>query len=162
VDYKKTPKKYTSKADALAKLQRYCAYQDRCHKEVRTKLLELGVYGDDLEEVIAQLIEEKFLNEERYARSFARGKFRIKQWGRSRIVRELKMRDISDYCIRKAMEEIEEAEYTQTLADFLAKKALLLENESGFERNNKLAQYALRRGFEQELVWEAIRKMERG
>ena len=162
MDHKKTPKKYTSKADALAKLQRYCAYQDRCHKEVRSKLLELGVYGDDLEEVIAQLIEEKFLNEERYTHSFARGKFRIKQWGRSRIVRELKMRDISDYCIRKALEEIEAGEYAKALADFLAKKALLLENESGFERNNKLAQYALRRGFEQELVWEAIRKMERG
>lgn len=156
---KKAPKKYTSKADALTKLQRYCAYQDRCHKEVRSKLLELGVYGYDLEEIISLLIEEKFLNEERYARSFARGKFRIKQWGRSRIIRELKMRGISDYCIRKAMEEIDEGEYAKALEDFLAKKADLLAGESEFERNNKLAQYALRRGFEQELVWVAIQKL---
>ncbi len=159
MDFNKPPKKYTSKADALIKLQRYCAYQERCHKEVRSKLLELGIYGHNLEEIISQLIEEKFLNEERYARAFARGKFRIKQWGRSRITRELKMRDISDYCIRKALEEIDEGDYAKTLEDFLAKKAALLNGESEFERNSKLAQYALRRGFEQDLVWEAIRKI---
>ena len=96
--------KWVSKEEALAKIQRYCAYQDRCHQEVRTRLLDMGVYADWLEEIIVQLIEENFLNEERFARSFARGKFRIKQWGRNRIRQELKKRNISAYCIRMAME----------------------------------------------------------
>ena len=100
--------KWVSKEEALAKIQRYCAYQVRCHQEVRTRLLDMGVYADWLEEIIVQLIEENFLNEERFARSFARGKFRIKQWGRNRIRQELKKRNISAYCIRMAMEEIEE------------------------------------------------------
>ena len=119
---KNTPiKKYISKDDALSKLQRYCAYQDRCHQEVRSKLLDLGIYGDDLEEIISDLISENFLNEERYARSYARGKFRIKRWGRMRIQQELKQRKISAYCLRKAMEEIEEEEYEQTLRTILEK-----------------------------------------
>ena len=96
---------WVSKEEALAKMQRYCAYQERCHEEVRSKLLNMGVYSDWREEIIVQLIEENFLNEERFARSFARGKFRIKQWGRNRIRQELKKRKISDYCVRKAMEE---------------------------------------------------------
>ena len=122
-------KKYTSKAEALSKLQGYCAYQDRCHQEVRSKLLDLGIYGNDLEEIMADLIQENFLNEERYARSFARGKFRIKKWGRNRIRRELKMRDISDYCLRKAMAEIEEEEYLKTLRKVLEKKDKLLKEK---------------------------------
>ncbi len=108
------PKKYISQAEALQKLQRYCAYQDRCHSEVRSKLLDLGIYGDELEEIIAELITDNFLNEERFARSYARGKFNIKKWGRHRIKQELKRRQITDYCLRKAMEEIEETDYLNT------------------------------------------------
>ena len=122
----KKAKKYISQEDALAKLQRYCAYQDRCHQEVRTKLLNLGIYGDDLEEIMADLISENFLNEERYARSFARGKFRMKKWGRNRIRQELKMRNISAYCLRKAMTEIEEEDYLKTLKEVISKKDSLL------------------------------------
>lgn len=153
---KRPAKKYTSKADALVKLQRYCAYQDRCHQEVRSKLIELGCYGQDLEEVIASLIEEKFLDEERFARSFARGKFRMKQWGRARIRQELKMRNISDYCIRKAMEEISEQEYFETLLEVLEKRATQIAEGDDFARKGKLAQYAMSRGFEAELVWKAL------
>ncbi len=155
---KKSIKKYLSKADALVKLQRYCAYQERCHREVRSKLLELGIYGDDLEDIIASLINENFLNEERYARSFARGKFRMKQWGRSRIRSELKMREISDYCIRKALEEIEESEYLDTLRSILKKRAGQINATEGFSQKHKLAQYALSRGFEAELVWEVLKE----
>ncbi len=151
--------KWLSKDEALAKLQRYCAYQDRCHQEVRSKLIELGVYGDSLEEIMAELIEENFLNEERFARSFARGKFRIKQWGRARILRELKRRDISDYCIRRAMEEIEEQDYLDTLQEVLNRKAEKLAEEDTFKLKNKLARYAHSRGFELELAWELIHKM---
>lgn len=156
---KETAKKYLSKADALTKLQRYCAYQERCHREVRSKLLELGIYGDDLEEIIVNLIEENFLNEERYARSFARGKFRMKQWGRNRIRKELKIREISDYCIRKAMEEIDEVQYLDTLHSILEKKAAHFTDEDDFVKKSKLAQHALSRGFEAELVWEILKEM---
>lgn len=153
---KRPDKKYISKAEALTKLQRYCAYQDRCHSEVRSKLLEIGIYGQDLEDIIAHLIEEKFLDEERYARSFARGKFRMKQWGRRRIQQELKQRDISDYCIRKALEEIKEEDYLKTLEEVLEKRAGHLAEESDFARKAKLAQYAMSRGFESDLIWQFL------
>ena len=153
---KKPAKKYTSKADALVKLQRYCAYQDRCHKEVRSKLIELGIYGQDLEDVMASLIEENFLNEERFARSFARGKFRMKQWGRTRIRQELKLRNISEYCLRKAMEEISETDYLKTLKEVLEKRASQIAEADDFARKGKLAQYAMSRGFESEMVWDVL------
>lgn len=153
---KNIQKKYLSKAEALQKMQRYCAYQDRCHQEVRSKLLELGVYNADLEEIIVELIEEKFLDEERFARSFARGKFRIKQWGRKRIEQELKQRQISAYCIRKALEEIEQTEYEESLLAILEKKNRQLNEADSFKRKNKLAQFALQRGFEGELVWKLL------
>ena len=155
----KGEKKYISQDEALKKLQHYCAYQDRCHREVRNKLLNLGIYGDELEEIIIELIRENFLNEERFACSFARGKFRLKQWGRNRILRELKMRDISDYCIRKAMEEINDEDYYETLKTVLTKKTRTLKDTNIFKRNQKLAQHAIRRGFESELVWEEVKRL---
>ncbi|MCC6725345.1 MAG: RecX family transcriptional regulator [Saprospiraceae bacterium] len=157
---KRPAKKYISKAEALVKLQRYCAYQDRCHNEVRTKLIEVGCYGQDLEDVMASLIEEKFLDEERFARSFARGKFRMKQWGRVRIQRELKLRQISDYCIRKAMEEISEQDYLNTLREVLEKRAEQIAEENDFARRAKLAQYAMSRGFESEMIWDLLKDLD--
>ncbi|MCB0559069.1 MAG: RecX family transcriptional regulator [Lewinellaceae bacterium] len=151
---------WVSKEEALAKMQRYCAYQERCHEEVRSKLLNMGVYSDWREEIIVQLIEENFLNEERFARSFARGKFRIKQWGRNRIRQELKKRKISDYCVRKAMEEIEEADYRSTLETALVKKNISLDEEDAYQRKAKLARYAVSRGFESELAWQLINDMD--
>ncbi|RME00261.1 MAG: RecX family transcriptional regulator [Bacteroidetes bacterium] len=152
------PKKYYSKAEALAALQRYCAYQDRCHKEVRSKLLSLGIYGMDLEDIMVQLIEEKFLDEERFARSFARGKFRMKHWGRRRIVQELKKRDISEYCIRKALTEIDEEEYSEALRQVLHKRFSLASGNK-YERRKKATEAALRRGYEPELVFEEGKKL---
>ncbi|MCB0570606.1 MAG: RecX family transcriptional regulator [Phaeodactylibacter sp.] len=151
--------KWLTREEALAKMQRYCAYQDRCHQEVRSKLLELEVYGERLEEIMGQLIEEGFLNEERFARSFARGKFRIKQWGRNRIRRELKARQVSDYCIRKGLEEIDETEYLETLRALLQKK---LENggEGALaQQKQKAVRYALSRGFEAELAWPMLEEL---
>lgn len=153
-------KKYVSKTEALAKLQRYCAYQDRCHQEVRSKLLDLGIYGDDLEEIIADLIQENFLNEERFARSFARGKFRMKKFGRVRIKRELKQRQVSDYCIRKAMTEIEEEDYQKTLREVVRKKYQSLKDSDDFTRKGKVAKYVINRGFESKLVWEVLKNEE--
>ncbi|MCB0636012.1 MAG: RecX family transcriptional regulator [Lewinella sp.] len=157
---KRSAKPYLTKEQALQKLQRYCAYQDRCHQEVRFKLLDLGVYGDTLEEIMAELVEERFLDEERFARSFARGKFRMKQWGRVRIRRELKQRDISDYCIRQAMTEIDDAAYDNTLRELLRNRWLHYAQENDdFKRRQKTAAVALRRGFEPELVWAGIRQL---
>lgn len=149
-------KPYISRDDALRRLQRYCAYQDRCHQEVRRKLLDLGIYGDDLENIIAELITDNFLNEERFARSFARGKFQTKGWGRLRILQELKARQISAYCQRKALEEIPEMAYREKLEQVLQKKSRELDGEEPFKARQQLVQYALRRGYEMELILEAV------
>ena len=154
---KNPQRKYISREDALKKLQRYCAYQDRCHQEVRTKLLNLGIYGDELEEIIVELISDNFLNEERFARSFARGKFRIKNWGRNRITQELKKKRISEYCIKKAMEEIEEDEYLEKLQMVLFKKSEQLSEPDPWKKRTKLAQHAIRKGFESQLVFELVK-----
>lgn len=152
-------KKYISRDEALLRMQRYCAYQDRCHQEVRNKVLSLGIYGDDLEAILAELIAEDFLNEERFARSFARGKFRLKGWGRQRIMRELQQRQISDYCLRKALEEIDETEYRASLQDLLRRKAAATTGDDLFQQRGKVAAYATGRGFEAELVWELLREI---
>lgn len=152
-------KKYISRDEARQRMQRYCAYQDRSHQEVRNKLLSLGIYGDDLETIMAELIAENFLNEERFARAFARGKFNLKGWGRQRIVQELRQRKISDYCLRKALEEIDEKEYRQALTELLRRKVDTTPGDDLFQRRGKIAAFAIRRGFEAELVWELLREI---
>lgn len=145
---------------ALTRMQKYCTYQDRCHAEVRRKLIDLGVYGDDLEEVMAELISDNFLNEERFARSFARGKFRMKSWGRVRIMSELRARQVSEYCMRKALEEIPEDEYFTT-ANRVILQRLGAETElNPFKRKAKVAAYAVRRGYELELIWKILNTLE--
>ena len=151
--------KYISYEDALDRMQRYCAYQDRCHSEVRSKLLEIGIYGDDLENIVVALIEEKFLDEQRFAISFARGKFRNKKWGRIRIRRELKMRKISDYCLKKAMAEITDEDYAHTLDKLLNDKNRHLREKDIWKRKKKLADYVISKGYESSLVWEAVMKL---
>lgn len=141
---------------ALEKLQAYCAYQERSHQEVRTKLLKLGVRGHELEEVIAQLVSDDFLNEERFAVAFAGGRFRMKKWGRKRIEVELKKRGVSSYSIRKGLAEIDEQAYLETLASVAEKKADLLKGEDAFARKNKVARYLISRGFEPQLVWDFL------
>lgn len=150
-------KPFPGKEVALQKMQRYCAFQERCHSEVRQKLIEISVYGDTLEEIIAELIADNYLNEERFARAYARGKFRTKSWGRNRIQQELKMRRVSDYCIRKGMEEIEEEDYLATLEKVISKKLEELRGEDQFTAQQKTAQYAMRKGFESELIWRVIK-----
>lgn len=152
-------KKTIDKMTALLKLQRYCAYQDRCHQEVRKKLIDLGVYGLDLENVITELIADNFLNEERFACSYARGKFRMKGWGKIRIRRELKQRQISDYCIKKAMKEIEEVDYRDKLEALLVKKARTSKEKDQFKLNGALAKFAIGKGYETSLVWLVIKEL---
>lgn len=150
-------KPYISYQDALAKLQSYCAYQERCHKEVRYKLIELGIYGEDLDLILTELIEQNFLNEERYAIAFAGGKFRIKKWGKIRIIRELKQNNISEYCIKKAIEsQLPDDDYWTTLEAVINKRDRLLKEKNPYRRKQKIASYVISKGFESNLVWEII------
>lgn len=142
----------------LKAIQRYCAYQERCHSEVRNKLLELGFRGPDLEEAIASLIADDFLNEERFARSYTRGKFRIKHWGRRKIVQELKKKKVSEYCIRKGLLEINEEDYFDILKSLSEKKEAELGSEKNiWIRKQKVQRYLLQKGYEPDLVSELLR-----
>lgn len=152
-------KKYISADEALARLQKYCAYQDRCHQEVRTKLLDLGIYGDTLEEIISELISDNFLNEQRFAESYVRGKYRLKKWGRVRLLQELKQRRISAYCIKKAMQQIEEEDYEQTIEELIIKKEKTIREKDPFKKNSKLARYLIQKGYESYLVWKMIKQV---
>ena len=131
----------------LEKIKHFCAYQERCHSEVRSRLLEMKVYGAELEDFMVILIEENFLNEERFARAFARGKFSLKQWGRIKIKHELKARNISSTLIQMAMKEIDEADYERTLQQLTEKKWETLRAEKNFfVKMNKLKNYLLQKG----------------
>ncbi|MBO9153196.1 regulatory protein RecX [Chitinophaga sp. GCM10012297] len=147
-----------SSSDIL-KLRHYCAYQERCHMEVREKCRELKLYGEEAEEAIAHLVTEGFLNEERYAKAFAGGKFRMQQWGRKKIRQALKQKQISDYCIRKGLAEIDPAAYEQALLSLAERKYQSLRGEQYLKRQYKTLQYLLQKGFEQELVREAIEQI---
>jgi regulatory protein len=148
-----------SLTEAAKKLEGYCAYQDRCHKEVISKLKQMGMIPVAIDQIVTQLIQENYLNEERFAKSFARGKFNIKKWGKKRIVTELKQRDISKYNINTALKEINEVDYIKTL-DALARKRLLQLNESNkLKKRKKLADYLLYRGWESHLVYEKMKEL---
>jgi regulatory protein len=150
---KEAGKSYTVK-EATLKLMQYCAYRDRSQKEVEDKLLEMRMIPAAREEIIIKLMQEDFLNEERFARSFVRGKFRIKKWGRYKIQQELKARDISSPIIKLAMTEIEESVYTTTLYELAEKKLNLLSEEDKFKLKKKLGDYLIRKGYESSLVYE--------
>lgn len=146
--------------EGLERIKHYCAYQDRCHSEVRNKLLELSYRGNELEEVISMLISEDFLNEERFARSYCRGKFRFKNWGRVKIIQQLKARQVSDYCIKKGLEEIDEREYLHVLEQLFLKKLETLRNEkNSWRKKSKLLQYLRSKGFEPSLIYLQLDKL---
>ncbi|MDZ4710019.1 MAG: regulatory protein RecX [Saprospiraceae bacterium] len=143
--------------EGLDLLRQYCNFQERCHKEVRSKGLKLGFYGATLEELISQMVSEGLLNEERYARSLARGKFRNNQWGKIKIVQTLKQHDVSEYSIRKALTELDEAEYRKTLAKLIQAKAKTLSGEIAlFQKKQKIINYLLQKGFEYEVIQEVL------
>jgi len=147
----------TSKDRILQKIRHYCSYQERCHSEVRTKLYSLGIWKKEVEEIISRLIEEDYLNEERFAMQFAGGKFRIKQWGRIKIKYELKQKQVSEYCIRKALEQIDDETYRQTLGKIALNKWEDLDGEKNiFIRKRKVQDYLLQKGYETFLVNEWI------
>ena len=151
-------KKQLTKEQALQKLKHYCAYQERCHSEVKEKLYNLGVWKKDHDEIIATLIEENYLNEERFAIAYAGGKWRIKQWGRVKIKYELKQKQVSDYCIKKALKQIDEEEYVKTLTKLAKEKYAALKNEQYLVRKKKTMDYLIGRGFEGEMVRGVMEK----
>lgn len=138
-------------------IQHYCAYQDRCHSEVRSKLIALQCYGDDLEEAISMLIEQNFLNEERFARSYVRGKFNSLKWGKNKIIQSLKFKQVSTYCINKGISEIDTSDYFNVILKLITSKWENLEKEpNDWHRSQKVTRYMLQKGFEQSLIQEAI------
>lgn len=151
--------KFLSKEKALERARKYCVYQERAHSEVRSKLYEWGLWKKDVEEIIAQLITENFLNEERFAIALAGGKFRIKKWGKVKIRLELKRKQVSDYCISRALAEIDDADYRTTLKEIIRKKSSGKQKLNPAERG-AIARYAVSRGFEGNLVWEMLGERE--
>lgn len=151
-------KKY-SPEEAKPKLFAYCAYQERSHQEVRRKLDSLGVYGNPAEEIIAELITAGYLNEERFAKAFAGGKFRMKGWGRVRIQRELETHGVTNYCIRSGMKEIDDEDYRKTLEKLIRKKAASLSNDAPIVRRDKTGRYAIAKGYESDLVWRVVNEI---
>ncbi len=146
--------------EALEKLKYYCSYQERSHSEVRSKLLELKVYGNTLETIITELIAEDFLNEERFACALARGKFLQKKWGRNKIIQALKLHQVSSYCIKKAMQEIDTNEYLHILETLAEKKWDTLQSEKNkYTKQTKLKNYLLQKGYEMEYIMEVVIKL---
>lgn len=145
---------------ALPKIKQYCAYQERCHSEVKEKLYTYGLGKNDVEEILSKLIEDNYLNEERFAIHFAGGKFRIKQWGKVKIKYELKQKQVSEYCIKKALSEIPSADYIRTLKKLTETKLKTLNGEKNiFTRKRKLQDHLRMKGFETDLVREQVNKL---
>ncbi|MES2487848.1 MAG: regulatory protein RecX [Bacteroidota bacterium] len=142
--------------EAKRKLEHYCAYQDRYHDEALQKLRSLGMIPQAIDVIMGHLIEHNFLNEERFARSFARGKFRIKRWGRRRIVQELKFRGITKYNIDAALKEIPDAEYYEAFHLLAEKQWEAVHEGNLLKKKKKISDYLLRKGFETSLVAEKI------
>ena len=151
-------KKHLTKEQALQKLKHYCTYQERCHSEVKEKLYNLGVWKKDHDEIISALIEENYLNEERFAIAFAGGKWRVKKWGRVKIKYDLKQKQVSEYCIKKALQQINEEEYLAVLKKLADDTYASLKSEQYLIRKKKTMDFLIRKGFEMELVRGAVEK----
>lgn len=152
-------KTYTQK-EALQKLEHFCAYQERCHDEVVSKLYSLKMTSDEIDSIVVQLIEGNFLNETRFACSFARGKHRMKSWGKIRITNELKLRNISNTNITLALKEISPEEYEETFNQLSEKCWNSIHEKNTLKKRKKFCDYLLRRGFESNIVYEKMKEME--
>ena len=151
-------KSYTVE-EAKRATEKYCAYQERCHKEVTQKLYDLNMIPEARDLIIVHLIEHNFLNEERFSKSYARGKFRIKKWGIQRITRELKFRNISAYNIKSALKEIDTDEYFDTFNDLAKKRFNAIKETNKYKKRKKLADYLLYRGWESNLVYAKVKEL---
>ncbi|ANE51787.1 regulatory protein RecX [Flavisolibacter tropicus] len=152
-------KKFHTKEAALQKLRHYCGYQERSHSEVQQKLWELGVRRAEHDEIITSLIEDDYLNEERFAQQFAGGKFRMNDWGRKKIYYALKEKKVSEYNIKKALKEIDEEDYQKTLNSLAEKKYESLKDEQYLVRKKKTIDFLMQKGFEPELITKVVKKL---
>ena len=151
--------KPVSYEEARIKGASYCAYQERCQQEVRDKLYSFGLHRKEVEELISYFITEAFINEERFSRAFAGGKFRINKWGKVRIIQELKARKISNSCIQKGLEEISDKEYDHILKSLINKKYESLRDPDIRVKKKKVSNYMLNKGFEGPLVWDNLNEL---
>lgn len=151
-----TYKTYTVE-EATKRMERYCAYQERCHKEVHQKLYEMRMIPEAVDMIMNHLLQHNFLNETRFAQAFARGRFRVKKWGKTRIVKELKFRDISRFNIQIALKEIPDSEYYKTFEELAEKRLQQLNSEKDLQKKRKkFSDYMFYRGWDSELVYGKI------
>jgi len=148
------PTKSYTVNEAKKILERYCAYQERCYKEVEKKLRDLKMIPQVQEQIMLHLLQHNFLNEERFAKAFVRGKFSIKKWGRNKIIRELKAKQISTFNINTALKEIDEEIYLETLHKIAEKKLVLIKETNIYKKRNKLSNFLISKGFESNLVYK--------
>lgn len=146
--------------ESIRKLEHFCAYQDRCHDEVISKMRSMSLTSAEIDEIVVHLINDNFLNEERFAQSFARGKHRIKHWGKVRIVNELKLRNISQYNINTALKEITTEEYFQTFHTVAERHWESIREGNTLKKRKKFCDYLLRKGYESNLIYEKVKDLE--
>ncbi len=145
---------------AFRKIKYYCAYQERSHAEVKTKLYSFGLYKNEVEELVSKLIEENYINEERFAKTYAGGKFRTRQWGKTKIKFELKKKGITEYCIKIALKEILDEDYEKTLEKLATEKLELLKTERNiFSKRSKLQTYLMGKGYEFDIVGKILKEL---
>jgi regulatory protein len=144
------------KNDALLKAEHYCAFQERSHQEVRDKLYSYSLSTNEVEELISTLIENNFLNEERFANAYVRGKFNLKGWGKLKIKQGLKFKKVSPKLIENALKQLDPEEYLSKLKFIIEKKQAVLTEKDDYKRRNKLLQYALGKGFEKDLILDLL------
>ena len=147
---------------AQQKIKSWCAYQERSQHETRQKLYDYGLFSEDVESIIANLIGENFLNDERFAIAFAGGKFRIKYWGKGKIKNELKKHQVSEYCINKALKAIDPEEYEKMILKVMEKKIKLTKVPASQKRYYSILNYLVSRGFESDLVRAQLNVLNEG
>ena len=147
-------------AEAIQKVEKYCIYQDRCHQEVKNKLYSMHMLPENIDVIMVHLIDNDFLNETRFAASFARGKHRIKDWGINRIVRELKLREISEYNIKNAIKEIDIEEYICNFNSISEKHWDQIKETNKWIKRKKFCDFFLRKGYESDLIYQKVKELE--
>ncbi len=149
--------KKPSPQEAAEKIRQYCAYQERSHLEVRNKLYGYGLFRNEVDEILVGLLTDGYLNEERFAKAFAGGKFRMKQWGRIKITHALEAKGVSKNCIQIGLKEIDNATYIESLRELLTSKSKTIQEDNIYSTRDRLSKYAMQKGYEPELVWSMVR-----
>ncbi|WP_295981377.1 regulatory protein RecX [uncultured Algibacter sp.] len=153
------PYKTYTLEEALSKLQNYCSYQERCHQEVRRKLVSMRMIPEAIDQIIVALLDHNFLNEERFAKAYVRGKFRIKKWGRRRLTLELKKKEIGIFNINQAISQINELDYLEVFNDLSESRLSFIKESNKLKKRKKLADYLLYRGWESHLVYQRVNEL---